>query len=135
MLKVIDRYDEIFEIEIDGWCYGITNFPGEISAGLVHRVIRELTDVFRAAVEHNYVFNILSVSDKIAKAAKYLIDEREITFSILAQLPNPVTISEDQQFILAQIVDQAEQAYGGAIDRLEKKWAWETKKGDSKQAA
>lgn len=135
MLKVLDRYDEIFEIEIDGWCYGVTNFPGEVSAGLVHRVIRELTDVFRTAIEHNYVFNILSVSDKISKAAKYLIDEREITFSILAQLPNPVTITEDQQFILAQIVDQAEQAYGGAIERLEKKWAWETKKNDSKQAA
>ena len=135
MLKVIDRYDEIFEIEIDGWCYGVANFPGEISTGLVHRVVRELTDVFRAAIEHNYVFNILGVAEKISKAAKYLIDEREITFSILAQLPNPVTISEDQQFVLAQIVDQAEQAYGGAIERLEKKWAWETKKGDTKHAA
>ena len=135
MLKVKDRYDEVFEIEIDGWCYGITNFPGEVSSGLVHRVIRELTDVFRAAVEHNYVFNLLNVADRISKAAKYLIDEREITFSILAQLPNPVTINEDQQFILAQIVDQAEQAYGGAIERLEKKWAWETKKTERKHAA
>jgi hypothetical protein len=135
MIKVKDRYDEVFEIEIDGWCYGITNFPGEVSSGLVHRVIRELTDVFRAAIEHNYVFNILNIADRISKAAKYLIDEREITFSILAQLPNPVTINEDQQFVLAQIIDQAEQAYGGAIERLEKKWAWETKKPERKQAA
>ena len=135
MLKVIDKYDEVFEIEIDGWCYGITNFPGEISSGLVHRVIRELTDVFRAGIEHHYVFNLINVSERISKAAKYLIDEREITFSILAQLPNPVTVNEDQKFVLAQVIDQAEQAYGGAIERLEKKWAWEMKKSQSSKAA
>ena len=135
MIKVKDRYDEVFEIEIDGWCYGVSNFPGEVSSGLVHRVIRELTDIFRAAIEHYYVFNLLSVSERISKAAKYLIDEREITFSILAQLPNPVTINEDQKFVLAQIIDQAEQAYGGAIERLEKKWAWEAKKSERPKAA
>ena len=134
MLTVKDRFDEIFEIEIDGWCYGVTNFPGEVSSGLIHRVIRELTDVFLASIEHNYVFNILAVAERISKAAKFLIDEREITFSILAQLPNPVLLTEDQQFILAQIVDQAEQAYGGAVERLERKWAWETKKGDKEAA-
>lgn len=134
MLTVKDRFDEIFEIEIDGWCYGVTNFPGEVSSGLIHRVIRELTDVFLASIEHNYVFNILTVAERMSKAAKFLIDEREITFSILAQLPNPVLLTEDQQFILAQIVDQAEQAYGGAVERLERKWAWETKKGDKEAA-
>jgi hypothetical protein len=127
-MQVSDRYDEVFEIEIDGWCYGLTNFPGEVSSGLVHRVVNELTDVFLAAIEHNYVFNILSVAERVSKAAKYLIDEREITFSILAQLPNPTTLNEDQKFVLAQIVDQAEQAYGGALERLEKKWSWEMKK-------
>lgn len=128
MLPVKDRYDELFEIEMEGWCYGITHFPGEISPGLIHRVIRELTDVYRGAIEHNYAFNILDVAAKMCKAAKYLIDEREITFAILAHLPNPVTLTEEGQFVLAQIVDQAEQAYGGAIERLEKKWAWETRK-------
>lgn len=134
MLKVKDRFDEVFEIEIEGWCYGITNFPGEVSSGLVHRVIRELTDVFFAAITHNYAFNILSVAERLSRAAKFLVDEREITFSILAQLPNPIVISEEQQFILAQIVDQAEQAYGGAVERLERKWAWEAKKGDKRAA-
>ncbi len=134
MLKVRDRFDEVFEIEIEGWCYGITNFPGEISSGLVHRVIRELTDVFFNAIVHNYAFNILSVAERLSRAAKFLVDEREITFSILAQLPNPIVITEEQQFILAQIIDQAEQAYGGAVERLEKKWAWEAKKGDKRAA-
>lgn len=135
MLKVKDRYDELFDIEIDGWCYGVTHFPGEVSPGLVHRVVKELTDVFRGAIVHNYVFNMLDVAERISKSAKYLIDEKEIAFSILAQLPNPLTLDEEGQFVLAQVVDQAEQAYGGAIERLERKWAWEAKKMVDREAA
>ena len=130
MVDVIDRYDEIFEVEIDGWCYGITNYPGEIFAGLVHRILKELSETFRAAVEHNVIFDILDVSLKFSRAAKYLVDEREICFSILAQLPNPSELNEDSQFVLAQIIDQAEQAYGGAVERLEKKWALEKKSAE-----
>lgn len=128
MVDVIDRYDEIFDVEVEGWCYGITNYPGEVFPGLIHRIIKELADTFRAAIEHNVIFDVLDVSLRISRAAKYLIDEREICFSILAQLPNPSTLeSEDAQFVLAQIIDQAEQAYGGAVDRLEKKWSLERK--------
>lgn len=125
MVDVIDRYDEVFEVEVDGWCYGITNYPGEVFPGLVHRIIQELADSFRAAIEHNVIFDILDVSLKFSRAAKYLVDEREICFSILAQLPNPKSLNEDAQFVLAQVIDQAEQAYGGAVERLEKKWALE----------
>jgi hypothetical protein len=127
MVDVIDRYDEVFEVEIDGWCYGITNYPGEIFPGLVHRIIKELGDTFLAAVEHNVVFDILDISLRFSRAAKYLVDEREICFSILGHLPNPATLNEDGQFVVAQILDQAEQAYGGAVERLEKKWALEKK--------
>jgi len=122
MLPVKDRYDEIFAIEIEGWCYGISTFPGEIFRGLVHRVIKELNPSFKAAVEHNVVFDILDISKRFSKAAKFLIHEKEVAFSILLQLPNPLTLDEDQQFVIAQIVDKVEQAYGGAIDRLQKKW-------------
>ena len=117
-----EKFEEIFGVEIDGWCYGIANYPGEIFPGLIHRVVKELSSSFRAAVEHNVVFDILDISLKLSRAAKYLVDEREICFGILAQLPNPSTLNEDAQFTLAQIIDQAEQAHGGALERLEKKW-------------
>ena len=125
MLKVIDSYDEIFGVEIDGWCYGITNYPGEIFPGLIHRVLKELAPSFTAAIEHNVVFDILDIAMKFSRAAKYLVDEREICFSILANLPHPGSLNEDAQFVLAQIVDQAEQAYGGALERLEQRWSTE----------
>ena len=122
-----DSFEEIFKVEIDGWCYGIANYPGEIFPGLVHRVVKELSASFKAAIEHGVVFDILEHSLKFSRAAKYLVDEREICFSILAQIPNPSTLDEAGQYVVAQIVDQAEQTYGGAIERLERKWKAEKK--------
>jgi hypothetical protein len=128
MLQVIDRYDEVFEVEIEGWCYGITVYPGEIFPALIHAVVREISPAFKKAIECNVIFDILDVSMRLSRAAKYLVDEREITFSILSQLPNPATLGEDGQFVLGQIVDQVEQAYGGALERLERKWSTERRR-------
>ena len=122
-----EHIDELFSIEIDGWCYGVQNFPGEIYPGLVHAVIRELAPSFRVALDHEYAFDVLDVSKRISRAAKYLVHEKEICFSILAQLPNPSVLDENGQYTLAQIIDQAEQKHGGALSRLQKKWAWERK--------
>ena len=119
------HFDEIFAIEIDGWCYGLQNYPGEIYPGLVHAVIRELAPSYRAAIEHNLVFDVLDVSKRFSRAAKYLIHEKEVCFSILAQFPNPATLDEEGQYVLAQLIDQVEQHHGGALARLQRKWAWE----------
>ena len=118
-------YEEIFKIELEGWCYGIANYPGEIFPGLVHRVIKELSSSFRRALEHHIAFDILDISMKLSKASKYLIDEREICFSILAQFPHPSNFDEEAQFSMSRVIDQVEQAYGGALERLEQKWAFE----------
>jgi hypothetical protein len=132
--KVKNRFDEIFEVEIDGWCYGITHYPGEIHGALVHRVIKELSAAFKEAIEHNYVFNILDLSTRLSRAAKYLVPEKEIAFSILYVIPSPVEFSEDGQFVIAQLVDQVEQAYGGALEKVQKKWQWEAEKKARKAA-
>ncbi len=125
MLPVKNQYDEIFEIEIDGWCYGLAHCGGEIEPAVVFRLVAELAPAYRGAVENHFIFDILDVATRVSKAAKYLVREKEIAFAILSNLPSPATIDEDSQFILAQIIDQVEQAYGGAIERLQKKWSWE----------
>ena len=128
IVTVKDRFNEVFDIEMDGWCYGIEKYPGEIFPGLVHAVIRELTPSFKAAFEHRYTFDVIGLSRKISKAAKYLVHEKEITFSILAQFPHPATLSEEGQFAMGNIIDRVEQEYGGALERLERKWNFEKKK-------
>ena len=127
-MEVKDRFDEIFEIEMDGWCYGIEKYPGEVFAGLIHAVVKELAVSFKAAIEHNYAFDALKLARKVSKAAKYLVHEKEIAFSILAQFPNPVGLTEEGQFVMAQIIDQVEQEYGGALSRLQRKWNIENQK-------
>ena len=122
-MKVKKGFDEIFEIEMQGWCYGIQQYPGEIFPGLIHSVIKELAPSFKASIEHYHPFKILDLALKISKAGKYIVHEKEIAFSILAQLPHPVDLDESERFILGQIIDPVEQEYGGAMVRLERKWA------------
>lgn len=122
MFPVKNRYDEVFEIEIDGWCFGLNNYPGEISAPVIHRIIRELATSFQAAIEHNVVFNIIQIAGKFSEAARFLIHEQEIAMAIVAQLPNPATLLEEQQCVLGLVIDQVEQAYPGSLESFYKRW-------------
>ncbi len=125
MIRVKNKYDEVFQIEMEGWAYGIANYPGEVFPELIFRVMRELEPSFVLAIENYYVFNVLELSTMFSKAAKYLVHEKDIAFSILSLLPPPSKFDEDAQFVMAQVIDQVEQAYGSALERLEKKWRWE----------
>jgi hypothetical protein len=122
MFPVKNRYDEVFDIEIDGWVFGLTNYPGEVSAPVVHRIIRELSTSFYAAIEHNVVFNILEIAGKFSEASRFLIHEQEIALAIVAQLPNPANLMEEQQCVLGLVIDQVEQAYPGALENFYRRW-------------
>ena len=115
-------YEEVFQVEIDGWCYGIENYPGEFYPNLVHIIIREMKPMLKGVLEKGVVFNIIQIAEKLAKASKYRVHEKELAFSILAQLPNPSELSEDGQFAMAQVLDKVEQVYEGVLERLERRW-------------
>jgi hypothetical protein len=122
MIPVKDRYDEVFEIEIEGWLFGLANYPGEISSQVIHRIVRELSTSFHLAIEHYVVFNILQIANKFSESARFLIHEQEIAMAIVAQLPNPATLEEDQQLILGLVIDQVEQAYPGSLSSFYNRW-------------
>lgn len=125
--NIDERYEELFDVEISAWCYGIEKYPGEVYPGLVHSIIAELKPSIRAAFQMKVAFDILEISTRISKSAKYLIHEKEVCFSLLAQFPNPKNLNEDGQYAMAQVIDQAEQEYGGVLDRLRVKWKRDTK--------
>ena len=127
-LAVKSRYDEIFETEIEGWCYGFGCFTGGLSVALVHRVVKELAPAFKGAIQHNYVFDVLQTARRLGKATNHVVDEKELVFSILVNLPWPYELDEDGQFVLAQVIDQAEHEYGGVLARLEKRWRKEMRR-------
>lgn len=127
MFEVKDNYGEIFDIEVEGLCYALSNYPGEIFGELIESIIYELGPSIRMAVACNVAFDVMDVSARISKASKYLVDEREIAFWILNCLPHPKALDEDAQCVMGQIVDQVEQAYGEALTVCEEKWKAESK--------
>lgn len=122
MFPVKNRYDEVFRIEIEGWCYGLANYPGEMTPAIVHRLIRELALSFESAIHHNVVFSILELSKLLSDSVEGIVSQREVAFAIVSHLPRPSELEEEQQYVLASILDQIEKSYGGAIDRFEKRW-------------
>lgn len=115
-------YADIFALEIDSWCYGLSRYGGELTPALVHRVVEELAPVFRSALDYKFVFDLLGTSKKIQGASSKVVDELEITLNILSQLPSPYALDEERQFVYAQIIDQADKAYGGVLECFEKRW-------------
>jgi hypothetical protein len=119
---------ELFEIEVKSWCYGLEKYPGEIYSGLVHAVIKEVSFVFIGAIKHNYPFDILDTASRLSEAAKFLVPEKEIVFSMLGHFPAPNSLTEDQQLVMKRIIDQVDKKFGNAHARLEKRWKSEMEK-------
>lgn len=122
-----NRYGEVFQIEMEGWSYGLSSYPGDIFPELVFRVLRELEPSFIEALQKNHPFDILAVSKLFSKSAKYLVHEKDIAFCILSLFPAPSMFNEEAQFTMACVIDQVEKEYGGALERMNKKWQWEAK--------
>lgn len=122
MFLVKDRYDEVFQIELDGWCFGITNYPGELSPSIIHRIVRELAASLQAAIEHNVAFNILEISEKISIATRGRVHTKEIALAMIGQLPNPAILQEEQQCVLGVIIDTVDRQYTGALESFYRRW-------------
>lgn len=116
------RYSDIFQAEIECWCFGISNFPGQLYPKLVQRVIREISPTFRAAIDNGYIFDVFETAKKIYSACAGVISEKQIVYAILANLPLAFELEEESLFILGQIIDQVEREYGGVIDQMETLW-------------
>lgn len=122
MSKREPRIKDFFETEIQLWCQAITDYPGEIHGGIVHGIIKEFGYVIRGSIKHAYAFDILEISEALSAAAKYLVPKKEICFSILGQFLPPYMLEEDQIEAMTKIVEEVEAEFGGAHDRLEKRW-------------
>lgn len=120
--KAADSYPQIFALEIESWCHGLSQFKHELTPALVHRVIEELSPIFRSAIEHSYVFDLQDTVTKIHESIDGIVDLLELSMSILCCCPPPYSLDEENQFTLAQIMDQAEKSYGGVLESFERRW-------------
>lgn len=121
------RYASVFPVEVECWCYGMTNFPGQLYPKLVHRVVREMSPIFKAAIDSCYIFDLLDTAKKLSDSSGQVVTEKQAVYAILANLPMPHELDEDALNTLGQIIDQAEKFYGGVLEQMEELWKRENK--------
>ncbi|HMO02299.1 MAG TPA: hypothetical protein PKD37_06415 [Oligoflexia bacterium] len=122
MFKPRDRYDEVFEIEVAGWCYGLEHYPSGVTKELAYAVIKELAPSFRKAIESFFAFDLISVADRFAKSSQGAINVNEAALCILSLLPNPTTLEANCVGVLGEIIESAESVIPGVGEKLQSKW-------------
>jgi hypothetical protein len=121
-------YKRLFPIEIQSWQEAISKFDGEVNDELVYDCLDLVFPAFRKAIECGVIFDVMEVAGLFSRAAKYLVDERMIAFKILASLPDPLGLAEDERMVLSAITERVEVRYKGTVAYLERKWALERKR-------
>lgn len=116
-------FPELFEIEIEGWMRGIEANQKNITPHDLHNVIKEMACVFEIAIQQNYLFDLIDISNCYSKASKGKVNAKEVAFYILSTIPHPNQFNEESQKTLAEIINQVEQEFGGAKERLQKRWS------------
>lgn len=109
-------------LELEAWCYGLSQVREQILPGVVHRVIRDLAPTFRRAIEEHYVFDVHMVVDMLGDSSRDAVSHKEMIFSILGQLPSPMELNGEARHTFAKLIAPIEREYGGALARLKKKW-------------
>lgn len=123
--------ENIFELDIDSWCHGLMRFGGELSAKLLHALIREMSGSFLYAVKNNYAFSVVKVAKRIHKISKGIVNEKELALHIIACLPNPSSLESQELSVVEDIIRQTENIYPDVAlkfqSRLQKAKANQTK--------
>jgi hypothetical protein len=130
VLKDRTTYKRLFPLEIRSWQEAIANYEGEVSDELVYDCLDVIFPAFRKAIACGVVFDVMDISAQFSRSAKYLVDERMIAFKILASLPDPLSVSEDERMVISTIAELVEERYRGTVAYLERKWALDRKRHD-----
>lgn len=112
----MNSYAEIFPIEIEGWCYGIESFPGELSALTVKRVVLQLQPSFFKALREGIAIDIVSIARQFTIAARGVVSVREVAEWLVLAMPAPQYLDEDAMYLLANALSAADASNEGLID-------------------
>ena len=118
-----NSFEEVFEIELKCWCYGLERVDEAVDASVLHKVIKEFSPVLKEAVQREYEFSIVDVAMRFVTAAKCKNLLREIVYYIASHLPAPFELSETEKQTLQRIIITAERKYQGINKRYETKWS------------
>jgi len=104
-------FEELLKIELEGWCYGLANYPGQVHINLINRIAEELQPTFRKAISEGIRFDLVKLAAKFAKAAKYQVDEKEILVAFVLQLPPEDDLLEEELEVLESILGRVKTVF------------------------
>ena len=116
-------FEEVFEIELKCWCYGLERVDEVVDASVLHKVIKEFSPVLKEAIQNKYEFSIVDVATRFVTAAKCKQLLREIVYYLSSHLPAPFELKEEEKEILNKIISTAELKYQGINKRYSQKWS------------
>ena len=111
--------ENVFKLEIESWCYGLFRFPGELSAKLIHALIREMSGSFLYAVKNHFAFSLVWVAKQLHKASEGIVNEKELALHIIACMPNPASLNSDEFAVFEQVITEAKKVYPDVVQRFE----------------
>ena len=123
-------YAEIFPIEIEGWCRGIENFPGELSPLTIKRIVFQLQPAFLMAFESGLQVDLVAIARQFSVAARGVVALREVLEWLVEALPGPNGLSVDSLYSIADALGQANSSLPGLLDRYN-----DLHRGEQKRAA
>ena len=116
------KFPELFELEMESWKGAIESNQAKITSHDIHNVIKEIACVFEMAIQQNYIFNLPQLANKFSKASKGKVNPKEIAFYVLSTIPHPDKFNDAEKRTLLQIINLTEAEFGGAKERLQKRW-------------
>ena len=116
---------DIFDLDIQAWCYGLKNYPGQINTDLVAAVLNEVAPCFKEALKANLQFRVVDIAEQFVEASHYVVDHYTITKLICQSFPNPNDLSDDMDelYLIANILDEIEGQYVGFHTVMENYWS------------
>ena len=118
-----DDPENIFRLDIDSWCYGLSRFSGNITPKLIHALIREMSGTFLYAIKNQYAFSVVSVAKCLHEASEGAANLKELALHIIACLPNPSILDEKQLTVFEEIIAQANRIYPDVVHKFESRLA------------
>jgi hypothetical protein len=121
-------YEDEFELEVKSWCYGLSKVEGQIIPAVIYKIVKELAVPFERAIREGYAFDIIEIAEAFYKASRRAVTLKELVFNILVNLPFPLTLDDHAKFVFTAVVTNVEKGYGGAVERLKRKWQIDQKR-------
>ena len=115
--------ENVFRLDIDSWCYGLSRFSGNLTPKLIHALIREMSGSFLYAVENLYAFSVVRVAQRLHEVSENIVNEKELAFHIIACLPNPSILSPERFAVFEEIIEQVNRVYPDVVQKFQSRLA------------